>query len=255
VFHRACSSRIRPVLEQLRCPAVDAPWQLLRGQRTFLWDFPEWMELPESAAVKYVGPLWCRHWPVDHAEMPELQEASGPLALVAFGTTGVPVGAIEQLVRGLLHLGWTVVLAAGGQRNLLNILPGEKRLFRYEYAAIERILPWTQLVVCHGGQGIVFEAMRHAVPVIVVPFQPEQSHNGLCLERLGCGRRLFAPQPFWGLPVHIEEMNQLTPGTLDAALSRLLGDSRLPDRLDEMSRVIRGYDGCASLVQCLEERW
>ena len=41
----------------------------------------------------------------------------------------------------------------------------------------------------------------------------------------------------------------------DAALTRLLGDSRLPDRLDAMSRVIRGYDGCASLVQCMEERW
>jgi len=41
-----------------------------------------------------------------------------------------------------------------------------------------------------------------------------------------------------GLPVLVEEVRR-----------------RLPDRLDEMSRVIRGYDGCASLVQCLEERW
>jgi len=54
------------------------------------------------------------------------------------------------------------------------------------------------LTLCHGGQLTVFEALAGRSPVLVLPLQPEQAHNGLCLARLGCGRSLLPPRPFLG---------------------------------------------------------
>jgi hypothetical protein len=98
-----------------------------------------------------------------------------------------------------------------------------------------------------------FEALRHKVPVAVMPFQPEQAHNGVCLEALGCGRRLSPGRPFLGNPKVYEEalfaggekrLRNIFNELLNAQTARCLEQAR-----EQMSC----YKGLPNLLPLLDE--
>jgi UDP:flavonoid glycosyltransferase YjiC (YdhE family) len=83
----------------------------------------------------------------------------------------------------------------------------------------------------------VFEALQNRVPVIVMPFQPEQAHSGVCLERIGCGRRLIPPQPFQGnSSVYIEAFNRMTDNEIKSKIRELTDDPKIGERLSEVKK-------------------
>ncbi len=55
------------------------------------------------------------------------------------------------------------------------------------------------LVVCHGGNGTIYQALQHGKPVIGIPTIPDQKFNMRRVESLGVGRMLpwkeFATNP------------------------------------------------------------
>jgi UDP:flavonoid glycosyltransferase YjiC (YdhE family) len=253
MFRGYCAKLAARVLEPLGLQPPRDIWELLRGQRTFLWDFPEFLPMPPQADVRHVGPIWCDQWPNAGFDAARVAQLPSPRAVVAFGTSHGRQDVVRQFVRLLLEIGWSVVLAAGGQRELLDDLPAGDRLAAFEFVPLDKTLPMADVVVCHGGQGVIFDALRCAVPILVVPSQPEQAHNGVCLERLGCGRRVFASRLYWGQPYsYASELQALDGGALAAILQNLLGNPSLPHRLAEMSACIRRYDGAAALAPFLE---
>ena len=173
---------------------------MLHGERTFLWDFPEFFKLPDDADVTYVGPVSWDGWPCDEVEMELFEEISRPVAIVSFGTC-MKDTAITRRITGLLNdMGYFVVLAAGGHKDVVDAIPPSPSVMACQFAPLEKLLPRASLLVTHGGQLTIFEALRHQVPVAVIPFQPEQAHNGVCLERIGCGVRLVPRRRFRGIP-------------------------------------------------------
>lgn len=54
------------------------------------------------------------------------------------------------------------------------------------------------LIVCQGGLGTIYKAIEIAVPLLVVPQQPEQDHNGLLVETHKLGKRLWPSHVFEG---------------------------------------------------------
>ena len=100
----------------------------------------------------------------------------------------------------------------------------------------------------------VFEALQEGVPVLVMPFQPEQAHNGLCLERLGCGKRLVSAEPFQGnSTVYLNALDRMTDEEIGARISSLVLHPRIKSRLAETRDIIRRYGGVRSLADSLEE--
>jgi UDP:flavonoid glycosyltransferase YjiC (YdhE family) len=254
IFRGYCAKLVGKVLEPMGLPAPRDIWELLRGRRTFLWDFPEFLPMPPEADVIHVGPIWCRQWPTDGFDVARVARMAAPRAVVAFGTSPGHQEVVRHFVRLLLGIGWSVVLAAGGQGKLLEDMPASDRLAAFEFVPLEEVLPLARVVLCHGGQGVIFDALRRGVPVLVVPFQPEQAHNGLCLERLGCGRRIFAWRPYWGQPYSYRaELKAMDGAALSAILEDLLGNPSLGDRLSKMSACIGRYDGAAALARLLEQ--
>lgn len=251
-FRRACARRIAPALSELGLDPVADAWQLLEGRRTFLWDFPEFQPLPETPGYHHVGPLLWPDWPRPDHDQEALTRLRGPVAYVAFGTGRVPPGTRRHLVETLWHLGYAVALALGGQAPANDLPVAPERLAAFEFLPAERILAMASLVVCHGGQNLIFEALRQQVPVFVLPLQPEQAQNGVCVERLGCGRRLLRGQVYSGHADDIEAACLARPvEALAVEIATCLADPGTPGRLAQAASLLGRHQGAAALAEAM----
>ncbi len=252
IFRDVCAPRVSQALAAFGLPPVSDLRELLAGERTFLWDPPEFSPLPPLPAVYRVGPIWWTGWPRNGFDLGAALAAGSPLAVVAFGTGDAPLAVVERLVPLLVRLGYGVVLAAGGHERLLSLFRGERHVARFRFVPLQEVLPRAALLVCHGGQSLLFEALRHAVPVAVMPLQPEQAENGRTLERLGCGARLVRSVAGTNDPyLYLRALAARSDDALATILDRLTRDGEIRSRLEKRAAVIRGYDGAREMARFL----
>lgn len=252
-FRQHCAQRLRPALTRLGRPPIDDLWQLLEGHRTFLWDYPEFQPLEEKAAYHHVGQVLWNKWPQHDVAWEKLDQLRGPIAYVAFGTGSVPHGWLTRLVQALWEAGCSVALGLGGQGPAPELPVDPTRLAVFDFLPVEDALPRADLVVCHGGQGLIFEALRQHIPIFVLPMQPEQAQNGRCLERLGCGRRLLRGVVFSG---HLSDLGTAflarPKQELADEIASFLPNSRLAGHLASAASHLNHYRGAEQLVSLLE---
>jgi UDP:flavonoid glycosyltransferase YjiC (YdhE family) len=254
-FYRYAGAKIGDALTTFGLPKSNGDIRhMLKGERTFLWDFPEFTPVQRNKDIVYVGPLAWNHWPSDIFDFNSLIGKDRPLAVVTFGTCTVCVSAAKRIINVLIDRGYHVVLAAGGQKEFFNLMPGDPRVTTYMFAPLPTILPHTALLVTHGGQMTIFEALQNRVPVVVMPFQPEQAHNGVCLERLGCGTRLVSPQLFQGnSSIYNDALDRMTDAEIVFKISNLIQNTMTEERLAAVSKIIGNYNGSAKIADMLGE--
>lgn len=227
---------------------------LLHGERTFLWDVPEFAPLPGLPQVRRVGPFSWRGWPTSPLDLDFLQGGSEPLAILSFGTSVGSSEVAERIIEALRRLGYRVLVAAGGQGALLNG-PADPGVIRAAMVPMHRVLPMASLMVCHGGQMTVFEALRQRVPVLVIPFQPEQAQNGVALERIGCGGRLVPPTRYvFSSGVYLRAIGELGPSGLERAILKPLEAPKLGESLARFQGILDRTSGVAGICDGLERR-
>lgn len=226
---------------------------MLKGVRTFLWDFPEFVPLPKNSDIIHVGPITWNHWQYDHMDIDTIADSRYPLAIAAFGTCMAHAATAKRIILLLLELGYKVLLAAGGQKEFLNIIPDEPRVTTHIFAPLDKLFPHTSLLISHGGQMTVFEALRNKIPVLIMPLQPEQAHSGVCLERIGCGSRLLPPQVFQGNSnVYIDALNCMTDNEIKSIITGLVNNQKTKKHLTEVKEIIDQYNGIEKLATMLE---
>jgi UDP:flavonoid glycosyltransferase YjiC (YdhE family) len=250
-FRRAAAARVAPALARLGLPAATDAWELLLGDRTFLWDTPEFQPLRPREGLLHVGPVTWSGWPTDGSALERLAALRPPLAVVALGTGGGHDRVAARLVELLLRLDFSVAVAGGGGA------PGPAaagaRVAHFDFLPVEAALERAAVVACHGGQGIVLEALRQRVPLLVMPFQPEQAQNGRCLERLGCGLRLEHGAPAHPDAPRTEDAFLARPvETLARRVARFLGDPGGFARRAAAARMLARCGGVAALAAGLE---
>ena len=225
----------------------------LKGERTFLWDFPEFMPLPKHSKLIHIGPISLNHWPYDAVNLDPILDSKYPIAVVSFGTCVTDNTTVLRIVKLLLELGYKVIVAAGGQSEMFAVGQSDPRVVVLKYAPLAKIFPFASLLVTHGGQMTVFEALQNKVPVLVMPLQPEQAHNGVCLERIGCGNRLIPSTHFTGLPDdYINAFNQISDAEIKTKICNLINNSQTKENLTKIKEAIDRYQGAKSLVNFLE---
>lgn len=197
-FFRFAAKKMSMVMADFGMQPIHDLRDLLIGDRTFLWDYPEFVPLPERAGRFHVGPLSWQTWPYRGPAPEPFPVNCRPRALVCPGTQPANRMVIRKLVRSLLAGGYHVSVACGGHAYLMNAFPPHPRLRCWFFTPLTQLLPHAELVICHGGQMTLFESLIHQVPVLVMPSQPEQAHNGVCLERIRCGHRLVGAVAFKG---------------------------------------------------------
>jgi UDP:flavonoid glycosyltransferase YjiC (YdhE family) len=152
-----------------------------------------------------------------------------PLVYVTLGT----VTAAEHLpyfpalyravIDALAPLHARVLLTIGDSRDLdeLGAIPSNVHVERW--ITQDAVLPHAAAVVCHGGYGSTLGALRHGVPLVVLPlFSSDQWANAAAVARAGAGLALDAERTtrrVLGLP------SSDTIGALAPAVTRLLSDA------------------------------
>ena len=253
-FRQTCAQRMRPAMLSFGLKPVDDAWQLLVGQRTFLWDFPEFQRLLPAPGYHHVGPVHWTGWPRPPGAGGVLDRLVGPIAYLAFGTGFVSPRLLRHLIDVLWRMGYAVALALGGQAVAAELPAASSRLAAFEFLPVEEVLPRASVVVCHGGQGLVFDAMSRRIPVFVLPLQLEQAHNGVCVERMGCGRRLVRGVVFAGQSDFSAGLFQEKPvAEIADEMQMFLTDPATPACLARAAETLRSYSGVVTLADRLEE--
>ncbi len=253
-FFRYAAEKVERALSAYNIDGIGGDVRsLLKGERTFLWDFPEFSPLPDRPDLLYVGPISWNQWPYDAVDTGALTAGGRRLAIVSFGTCVAQAGVAERIARVLARMGYNVLLAAGGQREFLTIGRDDPHITVCSFAPLPELFPSASLLVSHGGQMTVFEALCEKVPVLVMPFQPEQAHNGVCLERIGCGRRLLPAQQFHGDPsVYLNAFNRLSDDGIASAIRGLTENPRIAERLAAVRERLLDFRSVERLTSLLE---
>jgi len=251
-FFRYGGLRISQALASFGLAAIDDSRRMLVGDRTFLWDFPEFMPLSATSGVRYVGPVFWDRWPYENHDWDGPDTGGRPLAIVSFGTCNGHAKGTERLAAVLGGLGYHVLIT-GGSIGLTSRLAAESWLTLCEFAPLQRILRNADLLVSHGGQMSIFEAIANEVPIVVIPFQPEQAHNGVCLERIGCGGRLVPGQPFLGdSAIYMNVLLGKKDIDLAETITGLTSRDGQAVNLASASRQMSRYRGVKDLIPLME---
>ena len=253
-FFRYAGMRLNRVLAGYGVTGIEDAREMLLGDRTFLWDFPEFLhvDLPDNCV--HVGAINWLDWPVEDFGWDSFEPYEGrPLVVLSFGTCVGDVGVARYLSQLLGDMGFHVLLATGGQKQMVNEFSRQPWLSICSFAPLHQLWPKVSLLVSHGGQMTTFEALKHKVPVAVMPFQPEQAHNGVCLEALGCGRRLTPGRPFLGNPKVYEDALLAAGETrLRSTFTELLND-QTSRCLEKTRGQMSHFKGLPNLLPLLDE--
>ncbi len=252
-FFSFATRKLNRSLKETAESKIDDIRDLLKGDMTFLWDFPEFMPLPPMENMLYVGPISYQRKDSSRSDERISFGSKNPIAVISFGTCSGHPAVLERLTRICLNAGFDVVIAAGGQAKYLSMFQEEPRVRICLFPDLQHLLQGASLLITHGGQITVFEALKLRVPVLVMPFQPEQAHNGICLERMGCGRLLIPPRPFRAGPkVYMDAFENMTDRVVADQIHHLRNSSTIDANLLDAQNSLENYSGAQKLVSMLE---
>lgn len=193
---------------------------------TLIADLPELFPcdgLPEN--YKYMGPVvWTPEEPMP-AWIERLDD-SRPTLYVTMGSTGTAVGPIAA---ALAERGFQVIVTTGSE-----IIPDPpKGCYAVHYAPGPLMCERADVVVCHGGNGTIYQALSQGKPIVGVPLFHDQEFQ---MQRVvACGLGLSVP-PGPNLPDRISR-----------AVEEVLGDETYAERAETFRQLIQDWDYARSL--------
>ena len=159
------------------------------------------------------------------------------LSLGSLGSGDVPL--MQRLVKVLGDTPHRYIVSTGPQHaeyELADNMAGE------EFLPQTSVLPQVDLVITHGGNNTVTEALHFGVPMIVLPLFWDQHDNAQRMRETGCGVRL---------PTYTFTAQQMSE-----AIDSLLANGELGARLAAISKRLQAYPGnarAAALIERLAE--
>ena len=202
-------------------------------------DIPEFApttDPPES--FRYVGPLVWRSTLPAPPWLDALPEGRRAL-YVSLGSTGTPE-LFDTLIGQLARADRPLVITTGYQIDR-EALAGRDGVYIEDLVNADEVLPRCGLVICHGGNGTVYQSLRHGLPCIGVPTHLEQRYNCRRLETMDLGG-------------HLElDAIQDDPTTLPRLVDRLLSDEGVASRLRTFRSEMAGWDAPSLAADRVEE--
>ena len=163
---------------------------------TLLADIPEYFPTRNLPAdYHYIGPLTWQSPLPPPAWWPPKNDGKR-LVYFTMGTTWMG-GSFTTLYKRLQQEGLTAIIATGGQAQGLETIEGE--VYVEEFVDGDLVMAACDLVVCHGGNGTIYQALQHGKPIVGIPTIPDQQFNMRRVKALGVGEALdpktFANHP------------------------------------------------------------
>ena len=219
------SAGIRRLLREMGMPAPASSLTILKGmKRRFIPSCPA-LEPEAGERAIYCGFL---------GDMPNLDARSTDrdCAVVYLGSGSVPAGVAVRVGRQLSSVLGCDVYVAGVPEAVYAAAGREVHCApRLNFA---ELLPRARVMVHHGGQNSMMDALAYEVPQVVVPGRVfERQFNAEAVERTRCGLSVRAPKPALIAEAALRLVNEVAPSG---------GLSRLRDELSELGgteRIVR----------------
>lgn len=208
-------------------------WDVWQGSLNLIVDIPEYgptERLPGS--FHYVGPIVWEPPAAPPAWLQQLDPAR-PTIYFSMGSTG-NAAMFDHAVRLFADTDYQCLMTTAGLRTLSEV---PANFFVVDYAPGSLLLENSDAIVCHGGNGTIYQAMRQGVPIVGIPTMHDQEFNLDRVEALGVG-------------IHLSEL-KFRPEHLAAAIERVLDDSSYRTNALRLQEVLRSYDGpsaCRDLI-------
>jgi MGT family glycosyltransferase len=169
--------------------------------------------------------------------LPEpLASGDGPLVYLSLGSLGsADVALMQGLIDALAGSRFRVIVSKGPQHDQLTLADN---MTGAEFLPQTSILPLVDLVVTHGGNNTVTEALHFGKPMVALPLFWDQYDNAQRVHETGVGIRL--------------DTYGHAPEELTGAIDTLLGDEALAARLDGISRRLRYASGTETAADAIE---
>ncbi|WP_344927599.1 nucleotide disphospho-sugar-binding domain-containing protein [Streptosporangium carneum] len=170
-------------------------------------------------------------------ELPaSLAERDGALVYFSLGSLGsADVSLMQRVIDVLGTTRHRFVVSKGPLHEEIKLADN---MWGAEFLPQTKVLPLVDLVITHGGNNTVTEALHFGKPMILLPLFWDQYDNAQRVAELGYGVRLAT--------------YSFTDEELTGALERLLGDTELRERLAAAGEEIRRRDGLRKAADLIE---
>ncbi|MBG0821336.1 glycosyl transferase [Planomonospora sp. ID91781] len=205
-----------------------------------LYVFPE---IADYTDVRPLGPSWHRldssvRETDEEFELPEaLKGGEGSLVYFSLGSLGsADVELMQRVIDVLATTPHRYIVSKGPLHEEIKLAGN---MWGAEFLPQTKILPLVDLVITHGGNNTVTEALHFGKPMILLPLFWDQYDNAQRVHELGYGVRLST----YGF----------ADAELTGAVERLLGDAALRGRLAAAGEEIRRRDGLRRAADLIEQ--
>jgi len=215
-------------------------------ERDYIWESP-YLNLflyPEAVDYERAHPLghtWhrlgsCVRAGEEPFDIAERLPGEGAVVYLSLGSLGsADVELMQRLVGALAATQHRVVVSKGPQHELIEL--GE-RMVGAEFLPQPSILPQVDIVVTHGGNNTITEALHFGKPTVVLPLFWDQYDNAQRMHELGLGVRL--------------DTYRFEPEELTGAIERLLEDDVLRERLAAIAAGLQATPGTRRAADLIE---
>lgn len=200
-------------------------WDVWRGDLNLIVDTPDYgptEKLPDS--FQYIGPIV---WEPDIAPPLWLNrlDPNRPTIYFTMGSTGFP-HFFELAIDLFGDSEYQVMMTTAGMVQF-DRLP--RNFFVVDYAPGSVLMEQSDVVVCQGGNGTIYQALSHGVPIIGIPTMHDQEFNLDRVVALGAG-------------IHLSEL-QFQPEHLKQAVQTILATRSYREGAERQQVVLRKFDG------------
>ena len=188
--------------------------------------------------VTHVGPVLDNEAPAQPIDLPWAADDATPLVLVSYTTTELQdPSKVQTALDGLADLDAHVVVTTSMAIDPADLtIPANAHVVRY--ADHNAILARADLCVTHGGHGTMMRALKHGVPMVVIPgFPHDQAPNAALVGKLGAGLAL---------------PGDASAAALAEAAGRIMADPSFKNNASEKAKAVRDLDGASSAADVLE---
>lgn len=173
-------------------PPLDELWRVRERLITTSLAAFDHAAAPGWELVRHVGPVLEDEKVAVPTALPWPHDDPTPIVLMSF-STGFEQRSVEKLQRGLAALAELpvhVVATTGGIVDASELV-APPNAFVVNYAAHDPIMERAALIVTHGGHGTAMRALRHGVPMVVIPgLAGDQPFVATAVDEWGAGRTL-----------------------------------------------------------------
>ncbi|MGP7995828.1 MAG: glycosyltransferase [Streptosporangiaceae bacterium] len=204
-----------------------------------LYVYPQLADYPRARPL---GPAWqrldssVRQTDGQYPLPARLAAQDGALVYFSLGSLGsADLPLMRRVISCLAATPYRYIVSMGPLHAELELAPN---MTGAEFLPQTSVIPQADLVITHGGNNTTTECLHFGKPMIVLPLFWDQHDNAQRMDELGLGVRL--------------DTYRFTDAEMHGALSRLLGDHALRDRLSRAAAQIQARQGLGQAAGVIE---